>query len=186
MMDLLGRLFGADDRIGGYATALVAVAETEGVLDKVEDELYAFAKATEANPQLREALTDQALPVDNRTALVRDVLGDRAHPVTVTLVSFLIEAGRARDLTKIAEAVAAIAAEQRQHEVAEVRSAVALSDTQRERLAQALSRATGRQVEVKVVVDPTVVGGVVARVGDEVFDGSVASRLEDAKQVLGS
>ncbi len=184
-MDLLGRLFGKDDKAAGYATAIVAVGDAEDVLPKVEDELYQFAKAADATPALREALTDRSLPVDNRVALVRDVLGDRAHPVTISLISFLIEAGQARDLTKIAEAVVAIAAERRQHEVAEVRSAVALSDAQRARLAEALSRATGRQVEVKVVVDPTVVGGVVARVGDEVFDGSVSRRLEDAKQVLG-
>lgn len=186
MIDLLGRLFGKDDRIGGYAVAVVAVAQAEGALARVEDELFTFAKAAEATPQLREALTDQTLPVDNRTALVRDVLGDRAHPSTIALVSLLIEAGRARDLTKVAEAVVSIASEQRQHEVAEVRSAVPLSDAQRDRLAQALSRATGREIEVKVVVDPTVVGGVVARVGNEVFDGSIASRLGDAKQRLGS
>ena len=61
---------------------------------------------------------------------------------------------------------------------------MALSDAQRDRLAQALSQATGRTVDVKVVVDPAVVGGVVARVGDEVFDGSVATRLDRAKQQL--
>lgn len=186
MRETLGRLFGTQDRVGGYATAVVAVARAEGALSKVEEELFQFAKAVDANPRLRDAITDHALPVDNRVALVRDVLGDRVHPATLSLVSFLIEAGRARDLTKIAERVAAVAAEERRHEVAEVRSAVPLSDVQRERLTEALTRATGRQVEVKVVVDPSVVGGVVARVGDEVFDGSVASRLEDAKQVLGS
>jgi F-type H+-transporting ATPase subunit delta len=184
--ETLGRLFGREDRVGGYATAVVAVAQAEGALSKVEDELFQFAKAVDANPSLREAITDRALPVGNRVALVRDVLGDRVHPATVSLVSFLIEADRARDLTKIAEHVVEIAAQARQHEVAEVRSAVPLSDAQRERLTQALSRATGRQVEVKVVIDPTVVGGVVARVGDEVFDGSVASRLDDAKQLLES
>lgn len=183
---MLGRLFGKEDRIGGYATAVVAVAEAEGALASVEDELFAFAKAVDANATLREAVTNRALPVENRIELVRDVLGDRVHPTTMSIVSFLIEADRARDLSKIADRVAAIAAEERAREVAEVRSAVPLSDAQRERLTQALSRATGKQVEVKVVVDPTVMGGVVARVGDEVFDGSVASRLEDAKQALGS
>lgn len=183
---MLGRLFGKEDRIGGYATAVVAVAEAEGALANVEDELFAFAKAVDANATLREAVTNRALPVENRIELVRDVLGDRVHPTTMSIVSFLIEADRARDLSKIADRVAAIAAEERAREVAEVRSAVPLSDAQRERLTQALSQATGKQVEVKVVVDPTVMGGVVARVGDEVFDGSVASRLEDAKQALGS
>ncbi len=186
MLDLLQRLFGHGDRAGGYAAAVVAVADAEGAGGRVEDELYAFAKAMEQNPQLREALTDQALPIENRVALVRDVIGQRAHPATVSLVSFIVESGRARDLGTIAEHAVAIAAERREHVVAEVRSAVPLSDGQRERLEQALSRATGRTVEAKVVVDPTVVGGVVARVGDLVFDGSVASRLEDAKHALGS
>jgi F-type H+-transporting ATPase subunit delta len=183
---VLDRLFGKDDRIGGYAAAVVAVADAEGALGKIDDELFQFAKAVDRNAQLRDAIMNRALPVENRIELVRDVIGERAHPTTVSLISFLIQADRARDLTKIADRVVEIAAEQRSHEVAEVRSAVPLSDTQRARLTEALSRATGRQVEVKVVVDPTVVGGVVARVGDEVFDGSVASRLEDAKQVLGS
>jgi F-type H+-transporting ATPase subunit delta len=185
-MDLLQRLFGHGDRAGGYAAAVVAVADAEGAGGRVEDEVYAFAKAVEQNPQLREALTDQALPIENRVALVRDVIGQQAHPATLSLISFIVESGRARDLGTIAEHAVAIAAERREHVVAEVRSAVPLSDGQRERLERALSRATGRTVEVKVVVDPTVVGGVVARVGDLVFDGSVASRLEDAKHALGS
>jgi F-type H+-transporting ATPase subunit delta len=61
-----------------------------------------------------------------------------------------------------------------------------LDQTQRERLAEALSNATGRRVEVKVVVDPSVIGGVIARIGDEIFDGSVASRLDEARQQLGA
>ena len=185
-MAVLDRIFGTSGKVAGYATALVAVAEAEGVLGKVEEELFAFAKAADLNPQLREALTDQALPVDNRQALVRDILGDRAHPVTINLISFVIESGRARDLSKIADAFVQIASASRQHTVAEVRTAVLLSDKQRERLAAALSKATDKTVEVKMIVDPSVVGGVIARVDDLVFDGSVSSRLEDAKQALGS
>ena len=185
-MELLDRIFGKGDKAGAYATALVAVAEAEGALSKVEDELFAFAKAAEQNPALREALTDEALPVDNRQALVRDVLGPRANKTTVSLISFVIESGRARDLSKIADAVVQLAASSREHAVAEIRSAVPLTDKQRERLEKALSRATGRTVEAKVVIDPTVIGGVIARVDDLVFDGSVSSRLEDAKLVLGS
>jgi F-type H+-transporting ATPase subunit delta len=185
-MELLDRIFGKGDKAAAYATAMVAVAQAEGALSKVEDELFAFAKAAEQNPKLREALTDQALPVDNRQALVRDILGGRAHQVTVNLLSFLIESGRARDLSKIADEFVQLAASSREHAVAEIRSAVPLTDKQRERLQKALSTATGRTVEVKVVVDPTVIGGVIARVDDLVFDGSVSSRLEDAKHQLGS
>ena len=185
-MPLLDRIFGKSGAVAGYATALVAVAEAEGVLGKVEDELFTFAKAVDLNPQLREALTDQALPVDNRQAIVRDILGDRAHAVTINLISFVIESGHARDLSKIADAFVQIAATSRERSVAEVRTAVPLSDKQRERLEKALSTATGKAVEAKVIVDPAVIGGVIARVDDLDFDGSVSSRLEDAKHALGS
>jgi F-type H+-transporting ATPase subunit delta len=116
--------------------------------------------------------------------VIAELLGDRANPVTGTLLGFVVDAGRARELPKIAEHLAQIAAGERDHALAEVRSAVELSEAQRERIAAALSRATDRTVDVKVVVDPTLVGGIVARVGDEVFDGSVSSRLESAKDHL--
>jgi F-type H+-transporting ATPase subunit delta len=172
--------------IGGYAQALFVVAQAEDVLPKVEDELYAFGKALEQHTDLRDALTDAALPAENKKAVVRDLLGERANPVTVSLLGFVVDAGRAREIPKIVEELARMASVERSHALAEVRTAVDLTDEQRRRLAEALSRATGRTVDLKVVVDPSVIGGVVARVGDEVFDGSIASRLEDAKQALGS
>jgi F-type H+-transporting ATPase subunit delta len=172
--------------IAGYARGLFAVAEGEGVLPRVEDELYAFARAVDQHPELREALTDAALPAEQRKAVVDELLGERAQPLTAALVGLVIDTGRARELPKIIDELARLAAHEREHELAEIRSAVALSDAQRDRLATALSQATGRQVDVKVVVDPSVLGGVIARVGDLVFDGSVASRLEGAKQALGS
>ena len=185
-MEMLERIFGKTDKATAYATAMVAIAEAEGSLARVEDELFAFAKATEQNPQLREALTDQTLPLENREAVVRDSLGGRADRVTINLISLVIQSGHARDLSKIADAFVQVAARSREHAAAEIRTAVPLTDKQRERLEKALSTATGRTVEAKVVVDPTVIGGVVARVDDLVFDGSVASRLEDAKHALRS
>jgi F-type H+-transporting ATPase subunit delta len=176
-----------DERlIRGYAQALFAVADAEGVLPTVENELYAFGKALEQHNDLREALTDATLPAENKHRVIDDLLETRANPVTVNLLDFVIDAGRAREIPKIVEDLAGLAAAEREHALAEVRSAVPLSDAQRDRLISALSAATGRQVDVKVVVDPSVVGGVVARVGYEVFDGSVASRLESVKQRLGS
>jgi len=167
--------------VRGYAEALFAVAEAEGELAAVEDELYAFAKALEGQTKLREALTDPALPAENKKGLLRDVLGERANPHALSALGFLIDQGRAREIGRIVEELVAVAAERRAHQVAEVRSAVPLDDAQRRRLAEALSKATGRQVEVKVVVDPNVVGGVVAKVGNEVFDGSVRTRLAEVR-----
>jgi F-type H+-transporting ATPase subunit delta len=173
-----------DDAVRGYAQALLAIAETEGVLDRVQNELYAFATSVERQPSLREALTDVALPDERKRAVIEELLGTRAHPLTTTLVAFLVDAGQARHIGAIAEELAREAARRSERTLAEVRTAVPLSDAKQKLLADALTRATGHPVELKVVVDPSVIGGVVARVGDQVFDGSVASRLEEAKQHL--
>jgi F-type H+-transporting ATPase subunit delta len=173
-----------EDTVRGYAQALLAIAQAEGVLDRVEDELYAFARSVEGHADLREALTDELLPSERKRAVIDDLLGARAHPLTATLVGFLVEAGQARRIGPIAEEVAREAAHRSERTLAEVQVAVPLTDAQRTRLEAALTKATGHPVELKVVVDPSVIGGVVARVGDEVFDGSVASRLAEARQYL--
>ena len=173
-----------DRMVEGYAQALFAVAEAEGALEQVEDELYRFGKAAEASTDLRDALTDPALPAERKRGVLHELLGDRANPHTVNLLAFIVEQGRARDLSRIVNALAEVAAERRRRTVAEVRTAVPLDEDQRERLVEALSRATGKDVELKVLVDPNVIGGVVARVGDQVFDGSVRRKLELAREQL--
>jgi F-type H+-transporting ATPase subunit delta len=173
-----------DDVVSGYAEALFQVAQAEGELEAVEEQLYAFAKLVERQTRLREALIDPALPAENKRGMIRDVLGERANPIAVNLLGFLVDQGRSRDVGRIVEGLAEVAAARRRHAVAEVRSAVPLDDAQRRRLAEALSAATGRQVEVKVAVDPALIGGVIARVGDEIFDGSIRSRLVEARQHL--
>jgi F-type H+-transporting ATPase subunit delta len=163
---------------------MVSIAEAEGELEPVEEQVYAFAKMVEKRAKVREALIDPELPNENKRNLIGEVLGERANPVAVNLLGMVVEQGRARDIGRIAESLVEVAAERRQQVVGEVRSAVPLTDAQRRRLAEALSSATGRKVEVKVIVDPDLVGGVVARVGDVIFDGSIRSRLDEAKQQL--
>jgi F-type H+-transporting ATPase subunit delta len=173
-----------DKLIQGYARALFTVADAEGELDRVEDELYRFGKEVEGQPNLREALTDPALPADRKSAVIAEILAGKASRQTVAMLGFLVEQGRAKDLPKIIEALVEVAAEQRNRAVAEVRSAVPLDEQRRTKLARALSEASGRDVEVKVLVDPSLMGGVVARVGDQVFDGSVRRKLEMARDQL--
>lgn len=175
-----------DPLVQGYARAVFAVAEAEGALEHVEEELFRFARALDDHGDLRDALTDAAVPADRKKAVLADLLGERAHPQTVSLLGFIIEQGRARELGKIVDSLLQATAESREHALAEVRSAVPLTDDQRAKLQEALSRATGRSIEMKVLVDPSVVGGVVARVGDQVFDGSIRTRLQEAKEQLGS
>jgi len=172
------------EAIRGYAQALFSVAEAEGVLDEVSDELFRFSRTVEQQPELRQALTDPKLPAERKGAVLEDLLGERANTHTLNLLGFIVEQGRARELEAITSEFVELAAERRRHAVAEVRTAVPLDKERREKLAQALSEATGKDVELKVIVDPSIVGGIVARVGDQVIDGSIRRRLELARERL--
>jgi F-type H+-transporting ATPase subunit delta len=169
----------------GYAQALFQVARAEGVLEQVEDELFRFARLLEQEPKLREALTDINFPPEHRAKMVHELLGPKASPHTTNIISFLVQQGRARELAKIIDSLVELAAEEQRRAVAEVRTAAPLDDQQRVTLAEAIARATGKQVDLKVIVDPTVIGGLLVRVGDQVFDGTVRRRLELAKQHIG-
>lgn len=175
----------ADDRrIRGYAEAILAVAEAEGALDTVEEELFRFARTVEQQGELREALTDIALPAERKRAVIRELLGETAGDATVNLLELVVEQGRARDLSAIADELVRLAAERGQQAVAEVRTAIPLDEERRGRLSEALERATGKQVDLRAIVDESVIGGVYARVGDQVFDGTVRRRLELARERL--
>jgi F-type H+-transporting ATPase subunit delta len=176
---------GKHERIDGYANALFEVASVEGSLDAVENELFQLARALEGSDELRSTLTDAGIPVERRQAIVEDLLSNRASPVTVALVSFVIGSGRARDLPAIVDRLVERAAQAKSKVVAEVRTAVPLSEDQRNRLADALGKATGKSVEVKAIVDTSVLGGVVAQIGDTVIDGSVRARLEQLREAIG-
>jgi F-type H+-transporting ATPase subunit delta len=172
------------DRVDAYASALFEVARVEGSLDEVEDELFRFARTLEGNDELRAVLTDAAIPAQRRMGVVHDLLGAKASPVTANLVTFVVGAGRARELPAIIDRLVERAAAEKQKVVAEVRSAVALSEDQRTRLAAALGTATGRAVEVKVIIDTSIIGGLVAQVGDTVIDGSVRTRLDQLREQI--
>jgi F-type H+-transporting ATPase subunit delta len=174
-----------EGRIDGYARALFEVARAEGTLDEVEDELFRFARTYESSDTLREALTDEMVPAAKRQAVVEDLLGGgNATATTVQLISMVVGSGRGRELPAIIDKLVQRASSSKNLELAEVRSAVPLTDDQHDRLKAALTNATGKQVNLKVIVDPSVLGGIVATVGDTVIDGSVRTRVDQLKSRL--
>ncbi len=174
----------SDPRIEGYARALFEVARADGTLDEVEDELFRFARSYESSDELRTALTDERTPLEKRQAIVEDLLDGKSTTTTVQLVSMVVGSGRGRDLPAIVDSLVQRASSAKQLDVAEVRTAVALSDDQQARLKAALENATGKQLNLKTVVDPSVVGGVVATVGDTVIDDTVRTRIDQLKSRL--
>ena len=172
-------------RIDGYATAVLAVARAEGDQSGLSDQLFQVAQAIDGSDELRDALTNPQIPLDRKKGIVDDVLGGRAYAVVVSVVNMLVANGRIGEIDAISRRALDLAAESQHAVIAEVRSAIELDAATVDRLAAKLSAITGKRIEPKVVVDPKLVGGVVAKVGDTVFDGSVANRLQELRETWG-
>ncbi len=165
-------------------TAALRSAEADGTLDDVEDELFRFARLLEREPALRAALTDPALPDDRKTGLLQELLGTRATPATLRLVEIAVTRSRGRSVETALDELAELAAQRRQRYVAEVRVARPLEPRQEARLTAALERLYGRSIALQVDVDPSVLGGISVRVGDEVLDGTVQHNLQAVRRNL--
>jgi F-type H+-transporting ATPase subunit delta len=172
-------------RIEGYAAAMLDVARAEGDPDGLSDELIRVAGAFGQSEELRSVLRDPLIPFERKQGVVDDLLGGRASQVTISLVNLLVGAGRIGDFSAIAQRMASLAAETEEYTIAEVRTAFELDEATLARLTEKLAAATGRRIKPRVVVDPTLLGGVVAKVGDTVFDGSVRSRIQDLREAWG-
>lgn len=167
-------------------TADLTAAQRAGTLDNVEDELFRFGRIVTSNTELRAALTNRSATKAAKGELLRSLLGGRADAATERLVTRLVTAPRGRSLESGLESLSKLAAERRDRMVAVVTSAVPLSDGQKQRLGAALAKLYGRQMHLNLDVDPEVLGGIRVQVGDEVINGSLADRIEDAGRRMAS
>jgi len=166
----------------GYAVGLLAIARAEGGGDDLANEVFAIGRAIDGSDQLRDAVTDIRIPVERKQTLLAEVLDGRASSVAIALVNMLVSAGKARDITDVGRLMIDKAAQSQKLTVAEVRSAIELDAATVARLEEKLAAATGKRIKANVIVDPAIVGGLVAKVGDTVFDGSVRSRLQELRE----
>jgi len=174
----------------GLLAALAALAaftgaDRAGQLEELEGELFFAATLVEQQPAVRSALTNPGLPVANKRALMADLLEGRVSRRAAALVDLLVEVDEGHDIDTVLKEWAEAAAARRNRVVAEVRSAVELDDQRRARLTEALTRVLGKPVVLQTSVDTAILGSVVVRVGNELFDGSIRSRLEQAREALG-
>jgi F-type H+-transporting ATPase subunit delta len=177
-----GDLVEADESLA--RRALLAVAERDNSLEDVEDELFRFARVLDSEVRLRELLSDDNQPAASRIELLDSLVAGKVGPVTQELLRQAVRLRRARPLDAVVNHLAELAAARRERSVARVTAAAPLTAAHERRLADALSRVYGRPVSVQVELDPAQLGGLVIRVGDEVIDGSIATRLAQARQEL--
>ncbi|UQX89866.1 F0F1 ATP synthase subunit delta [Jatrophihabitans telluris] len=164
--------------------ALLASAEQQGTLDTVEDELFRFERILDGAPELTAALDEQGAPPARRIELLRSVLGSKVQPITLELLEHAVTSARKRSIALAIDDLLEASAARRQRSVARVISATELTEAQTGRLTAVLSELYGRPISVRSAIDPGIRGGLVVRVGDEVIDGTIASRLAAAKIAL--
>lgn len=166
--------------------ATMAVAEKDGTLDEVEDELFRFGRILDRQPELNSLLADVTTPDDKRVELLRSVLDGKVKPVTAALLAQTVRSPRGRSIDRAAAELSELAAARRDRYVAHVTTPVALTPAQEQRLGEALTRLYGRPISLQIERDENLLGGLVVRVGGEVIDGSVATKLATARRQLPS
>jgi ATP synthase F0 subunit b/ATP synthase F1 delta subunit len=164
--------------------ALLVRAESDGQIEDVEDQLFRFSRILDAEPRLISLLSDYSTPLDGRISLLNKVLARRASKNTADLLRQSIELLHGQRADDAVRELANLAVSRRGEVVARVTAATELGDAQRDRLTQLLTRIYGHPVSLQLDIDPALLGGLAIAVGDEVIDGSLASKLASAETHL--
>jgi F-type H+-transporting ATPase subunit delta len=164
--------------------ALLSAAEQQGVLDQVEDELFQFERVLAEHSELVSALDEAGVDAGRRKSLLDSIVAGKVHLITAELLAHAVASTRKRNLQLAIDDLLQASAVRRNRSVARVLTATELSGEQEARLSTVLSQIYGRPINVRAALDPDVKGGLLVRVGDEVIDGSVATRLADARAAL--
>jgi F-type H+-transporting ATPase subunit delta len=164
--------------------ASLDAADARGELESVEDELFRFGRIVGGDRELARILSDRKAPAEGKTALLDRLLSGRVSPVTEQLLRNVLTGPHVGTAENAVERLSEVASRRRGQSVARVTTAVALTAAQEQRLTDVLRRIYGRTVGLQITVDPSVLGGLIVQVGDEVIDGSIAHRLEAAERRL--
>lgn len=189
-LDIIGSAVGRRWTVGrNLADALEHLSEVAIVRSagddsgRLADELFAFGQTVNQEPELRNALSDPARSVTDKAELLRSILEGKALPATITLAEHSV-AGTYRTVATALTSYQQVAADVHGERVATVRVAHELSEGDRQRLTEALTRQYDRQIHLNVVIDPEVIGGIKVEIGNDVIDGTVSSRLDEARRKL--
>lgn len=163
--------------------AHVAGADKSGSLDALEDELFEAQRIIDGERDLRGVLSDRTVPTEHKRTLINTIFEGKVAAGTVALIR-QAAATRTGSFDAVLERFADEVAARRQRMLAEVRSAYELGDAERERLTAALAAKYGHDIHINSIVDPTIVGGLRVSIGDDVIDGTISGRLEDARRQL--
>jgi len=161
-----------------------SAANLAGELDRLEEELFAFSRVVSSNPELRQTLNSAKYSVEGKRTLVNSLLGSKTSASTNRMIGELVSGLRGRNIESTIAFYSAATAARRDRVIALVRSAIALTDSQKAKLTETLMKKIGQPVRLNIEVDPTVIGGISIRFADELIDATIVNRLADAGRAL--
>ena len=164
--------------------AEASAAEKNNELEKLEDQLFDFTRVLVANPDLRQALNTSADSDAGKVALLEAVVKGKYANSTLNLLRRVVVLRRGRSIDSTLTTYSHYVSTRRDRLVAHVKSAVVLSDVQRNKLVAALTKQMGKEVHVNIEIDPKVLGGISIRYADDVIDGTIFNRLAEAGRAL--
>ncbi len=167
-----------------YATALFNAASKAGIIDQVESDLGLISYVLESSPRLTEALQAPLVPAENKRAILESIFGGKVHEITLSYLNLLVDKRREEAMIATEAAYIDLANEARGIITVDVTSAVELTPEEAARLKAKLSAMTGKVAELAVRVDPSIIGGVIVKIGDRVIDGSVKGQLAALREEL--
>lgn len=168
-----------------YARALADVILERGETDVVAAELDRFARMVGEHKELHDVFASPVVPLDRKQAVLNDLLARvQPHRTTANFLQVLVRNQRLQDITHVNEALARVLDERRGVVAAEVTTARAMDDQEKQMLADRLRAATGKHVRLSFRTDPNIIGGIVTRIGSLVYDGSIKTQLAQMRQQL--
>ncbi len=172
-------------RVRAFSRALFGSVAEPQRLAAIEEKLFELRDIVAGNPRLRRALSGVGTVAEQRVGIIADLLAGSVDAIFLESLRFAASAGRIRDFVEVLELMAKIVADLRHTRVAEIRVAKPLTEGEQAKVSAAISRAVGSVVELREIIDPVVMGGILAVVGETIFDGSVRHRLDELKGRLG-
>ncbi len=168
----------------GYARALFEMAQAEGVISRVEEELFRLRELLKNNSDLLEFLKDPNVRHEGKRKALSDLFQGRVHPLVLNALITLSDQDRAGRVLQVIEEFSASAAGATQKVSGEITTAIPLDNATLNRLATELSRITGKSVQLFQKVDPLILGGAIIKVGEQIIDGSLRRKLDQIKERL--
>jgi F-type H+-transporting ATPase subunit delta len=168
----------------GYARALFEMAQAEGVVSRIEEELYRLGELLKGNPELLQFLKDPNIKAEGKRRALSDLFQGRVHPLVLTTLTSLSDQDRGGRVLQVIAEFSAIADAARQQVTGEVTTAIALDGDTLGRLIAELNRVTGKSVQLFQKVDPAILGGAIIKVGEQIIDGSLRRKLDQIQAKL--